>query len=165
MDGNWIANKKMRDLLNDIESNLKESFVEVDLFQLHKLLFPHFICVNDCIIISNDSLEKLETSFENALRTYKDRTGYEACNTEIRINDYFIKPISMHTATTVAMLVIECWSTILKRLDPYSRFCFILGSDEERVEIRFHKVRKEEDRWLAEDIESYVDGAIGYIEL
>ena len=154
----------MRELLDDVEASLKKVSVEVNLFQLHKLLFPHFQWVKDCIIISNHSPEKLEASFENAMRIYKDRTGYEACNTEIRINDYFVKSISVQTATAAALLAIECWSTVLKRLDPHSQFCFILSSNEERVEVRFNKVRKGENKWLAEDIECYVDEAIGYME-
>ena len=46
---------------------------------------------------------------------------------------------------------------------PDSQFCFIICSDEEHVEIRFHKVRNNEIRWLSDDLESYSDEAVGYV--
>lgn len=63
----------------------------------------------------------------------------------------------------VALMVIDIWSMKLKELDSESKFCFIICSDEERVELRFHKARMDERGWLADDIESYKDGAVGYV--
>ena len=84
-------------------------------------------------------------------------------NSEVRINDYFENEISMETGTLIALLVIRMWALQLKELDPNATFCLIMSSDEDRVEIRFHKLRKEEPMGVADDIESYKDGAIGYV--
>ena len=92
-----------------------------------------------------------------------DKTGYEASNTETRINCYFENEISMITGTQIALMVIEVWALKLKQMEPNSKFCFIMCSGEDHVEIRFHKVRNDEIKWLADDIESYKDDAVGYV--
>ena len=86
-------------------------------------------------------MEKLEAAFDKALEMYMDKTGYEATNTEIRLNSYFEKNISM---------------------EPHSKFCLILSCDEEHVEIRFHKIHPGEKMWLDENLEDYPEEAIGY---
>lgn len=69
----------------------------------------------------------------------------------------------MELGTKTALMVLEVWGLQLKRMEPGSKFCMIMSSDEERVEIRFHKVHKGEIMWLNEDLESYENEAIGYV--
>lgn len=59
-------------------------------------------------------------------------------------------------------MVLEVWALQLKQIEPDSGFCLIMCSDEDHVEIRFHKIHDGEIMWLAEDLESYGDGAVGY---
>lgn len=93
---------------------------------------------------------------------YMDRTGYEAGNTETRINSYFSNEISMVTGTQIALIVLEIWALQLKQIEPDSKFYLIMCSDENHVEIRFHKMYNGESMWLAENLECYEDGAVGY---
>lgn len=69
----------------------------------------------------------------------------------------------MVIGTQIALLSIEIWALRLKHMEPNSKFCLIMCSDKEHVEIRFHKVRENEIRWLAEAPEGYEDGAVGYV--
>lgn len=129
---------------------------------------PSFKRVKDCIIIIiiiDKNIEVLEANFEDAVKIYMDKTGYEASNTEIRTNCYVENEISMITGTRIALMVIEVWAMKLKQMEENAEFCFILCSDEEHVEVRFHKVRTDESEWLADDLESYEDGAVGYITI
>lgn len=97
------------------------------------------------------------------LEVYGDKTGYEASNTETRINCFFENVISEITGVKIALIVLEVWAMRLKKMDPESKFCLIMCNDEDHVEIRLHKVRSEEDGWLLDDIETYKDGAVGYV--
>ena len=107
-------------------------------------------------------MEKLEAAFDKALEMYMDKTGYEASNTETRLNSYFEKNISVELGTKMALMVLEIWSLQLKNMEPHSKFCLILSCDEEHVEIRFHKIHPGEKMWLDENLENYPEEAIGY---
>ena len=159
----WIANLKMKQLLNRLADYESKEELRHNVKHLNELFNPPFKKVKDCILISKKDVKELENSLDSALDIYTDKTGYEVSNSEVRINDYFENEISMETGTLIALLVIRMWALQLKELDPNATFCLIMSSDEDRVEIRFHKLRKEEPMGVADDIESYKDGAIGYV--
>ena len=160
---NWITNSKMKNLLEYISDYTNTEEIKLNMHQLKALFSPPFKRIKDCIIITDKNIDELEEAFDNVIKMYMDKTGYEASNTETRINCYFENDISMVTGTQIALMVIEIWALKLKQMEPDSKFCFTLCSDEEYVEIRFHKVRNDERRWLAEDLEDYKDGAVGYV--
>ena len=160
---NWIANSKMKNLLNDISACTNTENLTLNLHQLKSLLSPSLKKVRDCIIISEKSIDKLGASFDKIIKTYTDRTGYEASNTETRINDYFQNDISMITGTQIALIVLNIWALQLKQIEFTSKFCLILCVDENHVEIRFHKIHHGESMWLEENLECYKDGAVGYV--
>lgn len=159
---NWITNVKMKNLLEYISFCPDTKELISDLHQLKELLLPPFKRVKDCIIISEKSMDKLEGTFDKMLNVYMDKTGYEASNTETRINCYFENEISMVTGTQIALVVLEMWSLQLKQMEPDSKFCLIICSDENHVEIRFHKMHDGESMWLTENLECYEDEAVGY---
>ena len=160
---NWIANRKMKVLLNSIPSNPMEERLVSSTDNLGRLFKPPFQKVQDCILISEENLEVAEESFNILLKKYYgDKTGYEAANTETRINDYFEEPLTLHSGFQIALLVIELWAMQLKQLDRTSKFYFILSCNEERTEIRFHKAREGEPPLLTDDIENDDGDAIGF---
>ena len=69
----------------------------------------------------------------------------------------------MMAGTQIALIAIEVWALSLKQLDPDSKFCLIMCSNEDRVEIRFHKVRDNEISWLSDNLEGYKGDAVGYV--
>ena len=94
-----------------------------------------------------------------------DKTDYEACNTETRIDCFFEEALSQEQGFEIALLALETWALQLKCMQPEARFCMILSCDEDRTEIRFHKLREGESLWVGSDINQYTDGAIGYFLL
>lgn len=163
MIANLISNSKMKELVDNLYTYPSIEMLELNIQQLNKLLFPPFKKVKDCVIISQKSVDKLESTFDNTIKMYMDKTGYEASNTETRINDYFENEISLAGGTQIALMVMETWALQLKQMEPNTKFCLIICSDEERVEIRFHKMRDSGNGWLAKDLEKYKDGAVGYV--
>lgn len=159
----WVANKKMNNLLNDLSDPSPEDMFKMELGQLKKLFFPPFKQVRDCVLISETPVERLEQSFDKAIEMYIDKTGYEASNTETRINDFFENSISRGFGIQIACMVLEAWGLQLKKMEPQSRFCFIMSCDEDHVEIRFHKIRANESMWMAGALEDYKDEAVGYV--
>ena len=159
----WVTNKKMKKLLNDISNSSIEEEFKIELEQLKKLFFPPFKQVKDCVIFSEKSVNKLEETFDKAMGMYLDKTGYEASNTETQINSFFEDSISMEFGTKLALMVLKVWKLQLKDMNPQSNFCLIISCDEDRVEIRFHQVRENEKMWLDEELEHYKDEAIGYV--
>ena len=161
---NWVMNKKMNERFLQLVQYDNEDELRISLESLGKLFSPPFRKVKDCIIISKKSADELEPYLESVVQeVYGDKTGYEASNTETRINCFFENEISEITGVKIALIVLEVWAMRLKEMEPESNFCLIMCSDEERVEIRFHKARNDEQGWLDDDIEAYKDGAVGYV--
>ena len=155
MINNWNANDKMKKILGYIITDLTDEEVKFKIQQFNELLFPSFKKVKDCIIITKKNVHELEKEFENMIKVYGDRTGYEASNTETRIHCYLENEISMETGIRIALDITEIWALQLKKLEFNSRFCFIICADEDFVELRFHKVRSDEEPWLSEEIHDY----------
>lgn len=87
---NWVANRKMKELLSSISVSMGEDVFEMKPEQLNRLFFPSFRQVKDCIIISDSPVDKLEKAFDQVVKMmYMDKTGYEASNTETRIICFF----------------------------------------------------------------------------
>ena len=163
MINNWITNKEMRKLLKDISEHPSVENLKFNFSELYDLFFPKFKKVKDCVIIAEESVEELERFFYRAIEMYQDKTGYEASNTETRIDCHFEGEVSMMAGTQIALIALEVWALRLKQMDPNSKFCLIMYSNENRVEIRFHKVRENEIKWLADDLEGYQGDAVGYV--
>ena len=163
MLSNWIANKEMKKLLKDISDHPSVESLKFNFSELYDLFFPEFKKVKDCVIISKKSVNELEMFFDKAMEMYFDKTEYEVDNTDTRIDCYFEGKVSMMARTQIALMALEIWALRLKQMDPDSKFCLIMSSNEDRVEIKFHKIRKNEIKWLADDIDSYQGGAVGYV--
>lgn len=159
----WVTNRSMKKLLNSISNLSAEDEFKMRFVQLKKLFFPPFKQVKDCILISEKPVDKLEDTFDKAVEMHMDKTGYEASSTETRINCFFENSISIELGAKIALMVLEVWRLQLKNMEPQSKFCLIMFCDEDHVEIRFHKIHENEKMWLNEDLESYKDGAIGYV--
>ena len=163
MLSNWVANREMKRLLKDISNNPSVESLKFNFSELYDLFFPKFKKVKDCIIISKKSVDELEMFFDRSVKACQDKTGYEAYSSDTRIDCYFEDKVSMMAGTQIALIALEVWALRLKQMDPNSKFCLIMYSNENRVEIRFHKVRENEIKWLADDINSYQGGAVGYV--
>ena len=127
------------------------------------MFFPKFKKVKDCIIISKKSVDELEMFFDRSVKACQDKTGYEAYSSDTRIDCYFEDKVSMMAGTQIALIALEVWALRLKQMDPNSKFCLIMYSNEDRVEIRFHKVRDNEISWLSDNLEGYKGDAVGYV--
>ena len=163
MLSNWVANREMKRLLKDISNNPSVESLKFNFSELYDLFFPKFKKVKDCIIIAKESVDELEVFFDKAMEMYFDKTEYEVDNTDTRIDCYFEGKVSMKARTQIALIALEIWALRLKQIDPDSKFCLIMYSNEDRVEIRFHKVRENEIKWLADDLEGYQGDAVGYV--
>lgn len=164
MLSNWIANREMKKLLKDISNNPSVESLKFNFSELYDLFFPKFKKVKDCVIIAEESTDELEKFFDRAMEMYKYKICYESSNTDTRIDCYFEGKVSMKARTQIALIALEIWALRLKQMDPDSKFCLIMSSNEDRVEIRFHKFREDEGMVLADDLESYQDGGgVGYV--
>ena len=163
MLSNWIANREMKKLLKDISNNPSVESLKFNFSELYDLFFPKFKKVKDCIIIAEESTSELEKFFDKVMKSYQYKICYEVDNTETRIDCHFEGEVSMMVGTQIALIALEIWALRLKQMDPDSKFCLIMCSDEDRVEIRFHKVRENEIKWLADDIDSCQGGGVGYV--
>ena len=163
MLSNWIANREMKKLLKDVSNHPSVESLKFNFSELYDLFFPKFKKVKDCVIIAEESTYELEKFFDRAIEMSFNKTVYEAGCTETRIDCHFEGKVSMMAGTQIALIALEIWALRLKQIDPDSKFCLIMFSDEDRVEIRFHKFREDEGMILADDIDSYQGGAVGYV--
>ena len=153
----------MERLFSKLEEKTKGEKIEIELNSLEKLFFPEFKKVYDCIIISSQKVEELETKFEQALKFLGGKNLYEISSTEILINSYLeMKNCTLYTILKLTLMTIEIWKLQLKLLEPQGQFCFIISCDANRVTLRFHKVREDQPEWLDNDLETY-DQPIGYL--
>ena len=163
MLSNWVANREMKRLLKDISNNPSVESLKFNFSELYDLFFPEFKKVKDCVIISKKSVDELEMFFDRSVKACQDKTGYEAYSSDTRIDCYFEDKVSMMAGTQIALIALEVWALRLKQMDPNSKFCLIMYSNEDRVEIRFHKVRDNEISWLSDNLEGYKGDAVGYV--
>ena len=163
MLSNWIANSEMKKLLKDVSEHSSVENLKFNFSELYDLFFPKFKKVKDCIIIAEESVDELEMFFDKVIKTYQYKICYEVDNTDTRIDCYFEDKISRIARTQIALITLEIWALKLKQMEPDSKFCLIMSSNEDRVEIKFHKIRDNEIKWLADDINSYQGGAVGYV--
>ena len=163
MLSNWITNKEMRKLLKDISEHPSVENLKFNFSELYDLFFPKFKKVKDCVIIAEESVDELESFFDRAIEMSFDKTEYEAGCTETRIDCHFEGEVSMMAGTQIALIALEIWALRLKQMEPDSKFCLIMSSNEDRVEIKFHKIRDNEIKWLADDLDSYHNSAVGYV--
>ena len=163
MLSNWVANREMKRLLKNISDHPSIENLKYDFSELYDLFFPEFKKVKDCVIISKKSVDELEMFFDRSVKACQDKTGYEAYSSDTRIDCYFEDKVSMMAGTQIALIALEVWALRLKQMEPDSKFCLIMYGNEDRVEIRFHKIRENEIKWLADDLEGYQDDAVGYV--
>ena len=163
MLSNWVANREMKKLLKDIYEHPCVESLKFNFSELHDLFFPKFKKVKDCVIIAEESVDELEMTFDRVMKTYFDKTEYEVSNTDTRIDCYFEDKVSVVTRIQVALITLEIWTLKLKQMEPDSKFCLIMYGNEDRVEIRFHKVRDNEISWLSDNLEGYKGDAVGYV--
>lgn len=160
----WIGNAEMRALLKAVAASKESLALHTDVTRLRQLFLPPIKRVGDCIIIASESVEEIEPYLDEAVQMYGDKTGYEASNSEVMINDFFDQPLSRVQGTRIALLAADLWAMQLKTFAPETTFRIILSSDDESVIIRFHQVRADELGWLSEDVESYKYEAVGYMD-
>ena len=163
MISNWITNSEMKKLLKEVSEHPCVESLKFNFSELHDLFFPKFKKVKDCVIIAEESVDELEMTFDRVMKTYFDKTEYEVSNTDTRIDCYFEDKVSVVTRIQVALITLEIWTLKLKQMETYSKFCLIMYGNEDRVEIRFHKVRDNEISWLSDNLEGYKGDAVGYV--
>lgn len=151
-------------MLKAVAASKEPLALHTDVMRLRQLFLPPIKRVGDCIIIAPESVEEIEPYLDRAVQMYGDKTGYEASNSEVMINDFFDKPLSRVQGIRIALLAADLWVIQLKTLAPETTFRIILASDEESVTMRFHQVRADELGWLSEDIEDYKYEAVGYMD-
>lgn len=158
----WNANQTMKNLLDRIAREPDETPLPITGEGLHRLLFPPFRLVCDCVILAEEPSAMLETSFDKVLSLHFDRTGYEAANTETRIEEFLDQHAPLLSKVRLALVALDVWVLQLKQLCPQAIFCLILCAGADHVEIRFHTLHAGESLWLDENLENYRDGAVGY---
>lgn len=153
-------NKKMLHLIKDLKKVNYEKEIKVNLNNLQKLFNPNFVQIFDCILFNNKNeiINLSKKDFEEIIKRYTDKTGYESFCSEIRINDYLEnEDLSVRELLKISVTVIECWKNKLKLIDNHSKFCFILSCSEGYVTFRFHKIRKGEGMWVCKNLEEYME--------
>ena len=158
----WNTNQAMKNLLDRLAREPDETPLPITGEELHRLLFPPFCPVRDCVILAEKPASVLETAFDKVIKTYFDKTEYETCNTETRIDVFLSRQAPMLAKTRLALTTLEVWRLQLKHLRPEATLCLILCADEDHVEIRFQTLHAGESLWLDENLENYRDGAVGY---
>lgn len=158
----WKTNRYMREILESLRFDGSEEMRLVSSERLHDLFFPPFIKIFDCIIISDKEIRLTQDAFAAVVKKlYGDRSGYEFGNNEIRVNDYFENTLSKEEGTQIGLWAIKRWITRLHEIEPQASFVFVLFSNDERTEIRFHKLRNDESPVVV-DVDSY-DGGVGVV--
>jgi len=159
-----VNNEMMRKLLEKLVNRNSIKEVSFSINYLEQLFNPPLKNRYDCLIISDKPTQLSEQQFGEVIKSYGDKTGYEASNTEVRINDFISNSdiILDDEILRLALLVINIWSNKIKAIYPSDKFCFIISISKSYATLRFHKVRENEGMWLSDDLEKYEE-AVGYI--
>ncbi|MDF9825369.1 hypothetical protein M2475_001824 [Breznakia sp. PF5-3] len=156
------SNKKFRSILANINHKVEDAYlINMKMDNLKKLFNPRFENIYGCIVFKNQNINLSIDDFNRLLKIYNDKTGFEANNNEIRVNDYIENDITVDESLEIALLLIDNWSLKLKKIDMKSEFCFIISCEPPYTTLRFHKVREDEALWISEELEKF-DQPIGY---
>jgi len=149
------TNKKMEEVLLKLKKFNRNEVLSIRYKELIELLYPSFVQVEDCIIISKGSKSELERLSEE---DRKDKVLFEYNENETMVNLCFESKISRNASIVIGLKALKSWGAILKKMEPKSKFWMILGVDRSYVNLRFHKLRLGEDLIFGtiEDIEQPV---------
>ncbi len=136
------TNKKMEEVLLKLKKFNRNEVLSIRYKELIELLYPSFVQVEDCIIISKGSKSELERLSE---RDLKDKVLFEHSENEIPVTLCFESKISRNASIVIGLKALKSWGAILKKMEPKSKFWMILSVDRRYVTIRFHKLRLGED--------------------
>lgn len=136
-----ITNESMDEILKNLEKFKKNELLNIKFKNLKDLIYPNFVQVDDCVIISKEKKEDLEKGLLGAIEFVEDKVYYEYSYNEIVINNFFQGKISKNALISIGLTVLQSWGTILKKIEPKSKFWMILACDKKTVLIRFHKLR------------------------
>lgn len=148
--------KHIHDKKNDNE------ILSIKISDLEDLIYPKFVKVKDCIVISEKDAAELEYYFERVLPRYTDKTGYETSHNTIQLKYVFENDISSEIGVKIALLLMEVWTPRIKSIDEKAKIVFIISNSEDSgVDLRFHKLHDGEGLWISQDIEGYEE-AVAY---
>ena len=145
----------MEEVLLKLKKFNRNEVLSIRYKELIELLYPSFVQVEDCIIISKGSKSELERLSEE---DRKDKVLFEYNENETMVNLCFESKISRNASIVIGLKALKSWGAILKKMEPKSKFWMILGVDRSYVNLRFHKLRLGEDLIFGtiEDIEQPV---------
>ena len=145
----------MEEILLKLKKFNRNEVLSIRYKELIELLYPSFVQVEDCIIISKGSKSELERLSEE---DRKDKVLFEYNENETMVNLCFESKISRNASIVIGLKALKSWGAILKKMEPKSKFWMILGVDRSYVNLRFHKLRLGEDLIFGtiEDIEQPV---------
>lgn len=144
-----LVNSQMTALLQELSINKKEvSHTSL----LLKLLWPEFIDVNGCILLS-EQLAKSHAKQDD----FEDETGFEAFVNHIHFTDKeFGEKLVPIELLGLTVKIAEMWQAKLSWNFPNDKFLIILSFDENETTLRFHKIRESQLLWInLEKIEKY----------
>lgn len=139
-----------------------EGIVNISKVEITKVLMPEFIEWDGCILlVASNDIGSLGTYFKPN-QYFCDRTGYEAYNNHIHVNDYFPEAEeSQDLSLKIALQILDIWEQKLKEHFSNFKFHLILSHDEFDSVVRFYKYRPEEGSWInVDNIEGYTEGGI-----
>ena len=77
----WVKNDQMKFMFDRLKTYSDNNLMSINMEKFFHLFEPPFKEVCDCIIITDSDVSNIEENFDNILKMYMDRTGYEASNT------------------------------------------------------------------------------------
>jgi hypothetical protein len=140
-------NKEMQKVFdsNKIDLNTEKTLPT----SLKKFLNKGIIVVDECYYFKDFAKIYSEDLF--------DKTGNECFNNKFYI-DYYVDIKDDIKMLRIGISFVKC---LAHKLESYNEpFLIILGYHDNSIDIRFHKIRKEEAGYLIEDIDSYIEEGI-----
>lgn len=155
-------NTLLENEIKEIDLDKIKLTLDSSIKKINDLMIPVFLEISDCILLKKKDKLINEDKIVQLIKVLGDKTGLEASENEIRLNDFFENDLPLETSLALALLVIEIWKNRLKIVFPTYTFCLILSIDSDYVTLRFHRLRMKEPMWISEDLEKY-NQPIGYV--
>lgn len=130
---------------NKIDLNTENSLP----YPLKEFLNKGIVIIDDCFYFKDFATSYSEDLF--------DKTGNECFNNKFYIDDYVNVANKIETLR-VGIRFVEC---LAHKLEFYNLpFCIILSYHDNSVDVRFHKIRKDDMPYLDENINNYTEECI-----
>lgn len=145
-------------------NRIEKSKIDGNLIDVSRLILENIVEFENYILFE----ENINENTKKQMIDFPDKTSFEAFDNHIHVRDYVSEKGKGYRYLFIGLAMASLIKLKLQTTFPRKRFMVIVSYNIKTTDdcvIRFHKIRKKEGTWSAENLEGYKEEAVGIIEI